>query len=245
MEDDSQSNDCRPLRREISYYSIPIELIKVIHWMCEPEEFGELRIADARLYHGPHCSVPHGEVDAEYFTNYKQSRLVTMDEENNIFGYRRIYTTFRGKNHGEFKCWHYNGQLYRQAFYVHGKLHGKHEEWFNTGQLSLRVFYVNDKCEGEFKRWHANGQLHTSVIYVHGKCEGDYQKWHENGQLHSIVFYIHGNREGEYHQWHDNGQPQVRSLYVDDLLNGDYKYWNRDGRLTSNCTYSDGVEIVY
>lgn len=245
MEQDAQSNDSQPLAVPLAtYYNIPIELIIEIHGMCEPEEFGEFRIADARLHHGPLCSVPHSEVDADYFEAYKQRQLVTVAEEASIFEYKRTYTTFRGKPHGEFKSWRHNGQLYRHAFYAHGKLHGEHREWFTTGRLSYRAFHVHGKYKGKFKRWHSNGQLYTRAFYVHGKCEGDYQQWHENGQLHSVVFNVHSNREGEYQQWYENGNLQSRSFYVNDLLNGEYNYWNIDGYLAFSCIYINGVEIM-
>ena len=40
-----------------------------------------------------------------------------------------------GKRHGEYKYWHYNGQLYIHTHNLNGKVHGEFKHWYENGQL--------------------------------------------------------------------------------------------------------------
>jgi hypothetical protein len=141
-----------------TYYDIPIELIRIIHGLCGPEGYGEFRIADARL------------VDHDRFEDYKLSQLVTIVTE--VHGehgeiYKQVYTTFRGKCHGQYKFWHVDKEelLLQSTFYVHGKRHGEHKEWLDIIDLTS-----SDKdCE-------RISHPHIHEIYVHGKRHGEYKE---------------------------------------------------------------------
>jgi hypothetical protein len=139
-----------------SYYDIPIELIRVIHNMCEPEEYGEFRIADSRLFF----------VSPDYFEAYKRSQLVSVTVKTSMF--KTIYTTFRGNRHGDFKQWNDNGQLIYYLHYIRGKKHGEHKIWYDNGQLCINAYYVNDKFHGRYEYIAEDGQVRRSCIYVDG-----------------------------------------------------------------------------
>lgn len=178
-----------------SYYDIPIELIKDIHGLCEPECFGEFRIADARLYFA----------GTDYFETYKQKWLTTVSTEATTDTYKEIYTTFRGKFHGEYKTWHNNGQLCEHSNYIHGKQHGEQKEWYEDGQLYEHSFYIRGKLHGVHKEWYEDGSLSSQTSHANGILHGESKLWHNNGNLHIHSFYVKGRRQGEYKKWHKNG----------------------------------------
>lgn len=225
------------------YYDIPIELIRVIHNLCEPEGYGEFRIADGRL-------TDHGR-----FVSYKQSQLVTVTVETQ-YVYKAIYTTFRGKFHGEYKNWHENGppvggvaerlQLHTQSYYAHGKRHGEYKQWYSCGRLSQQHFYVRDELHGEYKRWYYNGQLHIQTSYVNGMNHGEHKEWHysnpEQLQLRMHTFYAHNKLHGEYKEWRENGQLYTRTIYVDGKIHGKYREYDKNGRICRLKIYYNGKE---
>lgn len=140
------------------YYDIPIELIRVIHKMCEPEGYGEFHIADARLYNsGP-----------DYFADYKKRWLIEIVEDAFTSHLKRIYTTFRGKKHGEYKVWRNNGQLYLTTSFTHGKRCGEYKHYHENGQIYIQSFYVNDQRHGEYKVLRNTGELMRDEIYDNG-----------------------------------------------------------------------------
>ncbi len=46
---------------------------------------------------------------------------------------------------GEFKSWHYNGQLFQHCFYKNGKSDGECKAWHENGKLFIHCFYKNNE----------------------------------------------------------------------------------------------------
>lgn len=219
------------------YYDVPIELIRVIHCMCEPEGYGEFRIADARL------------ADHDRFVDYKQSCLTIVTKEATETTYKSSYTTFRGNRHGDCRQWHDNGCICSYKFYIHGKIHGALSRWYDNEQLRSYAFFIHGKLEGEHRSWYRNespGQVPHPLarsFYKDGLIHGEHKKWHSNGQLHFHAFHMHGKSHGEFKQWYDNGQLYIYVQIKHGINHGDYKRWTIDGTLVSHRIFSDGVKI--
>ena len=76
-----------------------------------------------------------------------------------------------GKEEGEYKSYHYNGQLW---------------EIYNN---------IDEKRQGEYKSYYSNGQLCGICNYIDGKLKGEYKLYHDNGQLKEICNYIDDKRQ--------------------------------------------------
>lgn len=232
-----------------SYYNVPIELIRVIHCMCEPECFGTFRIADARLFN----------TGSDYFEDYKKSQLVEINVEMSESSFKTIYTSFREKRHGECKTWYDDAsptgklQLQSHSFYVHGRLHGECKNWFNNGQLRARSFYVRGQLHGKYKVWFNNGQLRSRAFYINEQLHGECKDWFHSedlglgkehaARLREHAFYVHGQKHGEFKSWHDNEQLDIHTHYIDGRRHGECKAWHRDGLLYVDSLYVNGDRI--
>ena len=84
------------------------------------------------------------------------------------------------KGKGEYKEWHYNGQLAIDANYKNGELNGQYKQWSEDGQLEIDAEYKNDEEDGQYKQWHDNGQLKIDAKYNDGKIIYRYE-YNENG----------------------------------------------------------------
>jgi len=106
-----------------------------------------------------------------------------------------IYHTLPNKeNHGEYKEWHFNGQLFQQFFYKNGKKEGESKSWRDNGQLDTHCYYENDMLNGEFKTWFENGALCEIFHYENGEKHGECKTLFENGQLYQHLFYKKGKK---------------------------------------------------
>ena len=68
----------------------------------------------------------------------------------------------------EYKRFHKNsGQLKVHEFYKNGKQEGERKLWHDNGQLAVK-FYKNGQLDGECKQWAHNGQLVINEFYKNG-----------------------------------------------------------------------------
>ena len=70
---------------------------------------------------------------------------------------------------GEYKEWHYNGQLWEHSFWKNGKYDGEYKHWNDNGQLTAHSFFKNGILKGEYKWWNGNGQLYHHGFWKNGK----------------------------------------------------------------------------
>ena len=70
---------------------------------------------------------------------------------------------------GVAETWHDNGgSLMEEYTYVDGAQHGVYRSWHDNGQLWVEGTFVKGVRHGAYKEWRANGQL-----YAAGAFEGD------------------------------------------------------------------------
>ena len=75
----------------------------------------------------------------------------------------------KGKKHGVWEDYYYDGKLFSRGNYVNGKRHGLSEFYYNNGQLSYRRNYVNGKIHGVCESYYDNGQLDYRKEYNMGE----------------------------------------------------------------------------
>jgi len=59
------------------------------------------------------------------------------------------YFIFNGKQEGEYKSYHWNGQLWVICNYKNGAFEGEYRSYHKNGQLHLICNYKNDKYRGK------------------------------------------------------------------------------------------------
>ena len=94
---------------------------------------------------------------------------------------------------GEYRDYHFNGQLWEHSFYLNNKRHGECKMYSIKAKLYRHMFFENGKRHGETKKYHDNGQLCEYAIYKNGIRHGVYERYYSNGELNYATFFFQGN----------------------------------------------------
>ncbi len=70
---------------------------------------------------------------------------------------------------GEYRDYHFNGQLWEHSFYLNNKRHGDYKVYHKNGQLWVHSFYQNDKRHGDFRRYNEDSELEYATFYYQNK----------------------------------------------------------------------------
>ena len=93
---------------------------------------------------------------------------------------------------GEYKRWHYNGQLWEHSWHKNGVRDGEFKLWYSDGQLWEHSWHKNGVRDGEYKSWWSNGQLQIHCWHKNNKNEGEYKRWRISSQLWRHCWYRGG-----------------------------------------------------
>ncbi|QVW24564.1 toxin-antitoxin system YwqK family antitoxin [Pseudomonas hormoni] len=119
----------------------------------------------------------------QYHPNGKVRQKVFNDEQN----VQRSYATWndqgiqtvqwqwdeQGREQGDFKEWHKNGQLKEQKTYKDGKLEGALRTWYDDGQMNTSVEYKDNLTQGPGRFWAQDGSLTLECQYEAGERRGE------------------------------------------------------------------------
>lgn len=89
------------------------------------------------------------------------------NRNNNINNYDSA-----GRQHGEWKYWHPNGQLWMQQSWLNGKKHGEWKGWYSNGTLESQSIWKHGKEHGEWKEWGPDGICVSHQNWKNGKKHG-------------------------------------------------------------------------
>ena len=130
-------------------------------------------------------------------------------------------TTYEGgREHGEERWWHENGNRAGQCSYISGVLNGRSVQWFDE-----------------------DSKKEMQVLYRRGKKDGVETIWYPNGQEKSIVRYDKGNRNGKAAGWYEEGSREWLAHWKDDQLHGESREWYRNSKLKFSKNYEMGKAV--
>ncbi len=134
--------------------------------------------------------------DEDYGKELFRQHWEDVETTNPSSLYKLKYTLKDGKQEGQYKQWHANGQLWDERTYKDGNQEGQHKQWHANGQLWDERTYKDGKLDGLCKYWYETGQLQGECTYKDGKLDGLYKYWYANGQLGNECTYKDGKLDG-------------------------------------------------
>ena len=88
--------------------------------------------------------------------------------------YKRLYyVNSKGNEHGNWKMWYEDDQLWIDFNCKNGKRHGNFKTWYEDGQIKWDYNFKDGKDHGNFKKWYSDGQLESDYNYINGEPHGN------------------------------------------------------------------------
>lgn len=148
-----------------------------------------------------------------------------------------------GREHGEERLWHENGERAGQSFYVQGFLEGVSMQWYDRDSLKeSQVNFSKGKKDGVETIWYPNGQERSVVNYHSGKRHGEAAGWYEDGNKEWMAHWRDDRLNGENREWYRNGQIKFSKVYLDGKAHGAETHWYDDGEKSWETTWEIGRE---
>ena len=72
-------------------------------------------------------------------------------------------------SNGEWKTYHYNGELEESGFYKDWEMDGKWKFYYDNGQLEVEGTYLKNKMNGKWIYYTRDGKIEEIRIYNKGK----------------------------------------------------------------------------
>lgn len=172
-----------------------------------------------------------------------------------------------GEQHGPFKVFYADNQLWEEGTYVRASLDGAHKKWWKNGERALEETWREGKLHGSYQRWYdnavswekatyeagkrvgryekrwMNGKLAHDYEYANGKIEGRFKLIHDNGKSWEEGVYSSGRRIGEFKKWYPDGTLRLQAFYTKGQLDGEFKNWLEDGSVYEFATYENGNKV--
>ena len=101
-----------------------------------------------------------------------------------------------GLQHGVFKRFYANNNLFEKRVYHEGKKEGVHLGYWENGSLAFEYHLKNDIYHGTLKEWTKSGQLIKLFNYSNGHEKGSQQLWYDNGEIRSNYVVKNNRRYG-------------------------------------------------
>ena len=148
-----------------------------------------------------------------------------------------------GREHGEERWWHENGERAAQSFYVQGMLEGPSIQWYDRDSLKeSQANYSKGKKNGVETIWYPNGKERSVVNYRAGDRHGEAAGWYEDGKKEWLAHWKDDRPTGENREWYRNAQLKFLKVYLDGKAHGAETHWHDDGEKSWETTWEFGKE---
>ena len=135
------------------------------------------------------------------------------------------------------------GEMICKTTLIDGKKEGKSTCYHSNGKLWIECYYINDVKNGTYKWYFENGKLFSECNYVNGEKGGIERQYHStNGTLSHIIKWTNGVKI-EYIAFHDNGKLFAEAKFKKGKRDGAEKLYNKNGQLVKKTIYKDGQVI--
>lgn len=123
----------------------------------------------------------------------------------------------RGRRHGPFLSWNYEGEKLTEGLFEGGQQHGSWT-WYHDDGTTI-------KAKGRYRR---------------GRQVGNWTQWHSNGERAREGDFLEGRKSGIWTTWHTNGLKAEEGHYHNGMQNGVWSFWKEDGTLDRQETWQFG-----
>lgn len=158
----------------------------------------------------------------------------------------------RGREEGEWKEWHENGQLMRVVSYEDGRMDGPCTEWYANGQKRFETSYMHkarkdDMMDGMTREWHENGQPMSEGVYMGGLRDGLWKEWYPSGSLHTQAIFDKAKVNGAVTEYYEDGKEMSKGFYEvagrKKKRTGHWTTWYASGGRQNDGEYIDNKRV--
>ena len=204
---------------------------------------------DSVVYYGP----------AEYYF-----------EDPNIIEYERNY--FNNKLVGNYKEYHYSGELSEEKYYIDGLQQGKETSYYDSPEklIAKERTYVNDTVQGKEISYYESGNIEYELEYIDGLAqgkqtiffdspeklidreinfvnnilEGEVIAYYESGNIRYEYENFDGFTQGKQTFYYDSPskQPEWIRNWVNDTLQGESTQYFESGKISAKYYFKDGLK---
>lgn len=144
---------------------------------------------------------------------------------------------------GQKNVYYKNGKLKKTGKYdANGKDTGEWKFYHENGQLESIGSFKNGEKIGEWKFYNADNKLKSIGNFENGKETGQWKTYSETGELFKIGSYSNGKRIGDWMSYHPNAQLAVLEKYADGKQIGNSKFYDQQGKRIKREQYFSEIE---
>lgn len=178
----------------------------------------------------------------------KGKQEVMKHLEMSFYDPTHTYMTFKkeyknNEQNGKAIAYFPSGKVSFEGQYVNGSAEGEFKNYHYNGQLSYVRTYENDELTGVAKKYYPDGSLQLEANYVDGERDGEYKSYYDNGKVDYIGNYKFGVRHGKMYNYNYAGELYLIRHYSYDVLIG-YSYLGKDNKEVAMIPLAQGTGKV-
>ncbi|WP_299121121.1 hypothetical protein [uncultured Winogradskyella sp.] len=126
-----------------------------------------------------------------------------------------------------------DGELASYTNYVNGKMDGEYKEFHYGGDLHVEAIYKDDKIiDGDLIYYHPNGNIKTSYTYLNNKVIGKSRTYYLSGQIEIDGQYNeNGYKTGVWKEYYENGVLKEQYTCKNGGFHGEFIKYKKDGSI--------------
>ena len=138
-------------------------------------------------------------------------------------------------------CYHENGSVQSQKYYVGGKIHWEEKFFSEAGQLLEIISYKKGIKAGPHKIYNDRGILLSEIYFDNNIPDGPATFYYNNGLTKSIVNYKNGKKCGISKLYYENGILKFEENFENDVLEGFIRTFYKSGGIKEDWQIHNGI----
>lgn len=211
-----------------------------------PEVVPQQESVTIEAYTGPPIFLPEApepppatRVEEQAVTDYYDPE--TKEKPRVVRNLRR-YSDNSVKNHGDYKEYYDNGQLFTEGRFDEGVPVGEWKYFHPDGSAAKTVTYNDGKPDGPVEVLRADGTVGAKREYTDGKRTGDWVMFGEEGDQPLVEsHYEDGKPAGVWQIWYPSGKQRRQVPFADGKQHGTIVEWDEEGNKRAEVTFDQGV----
>lgn len=143
-------------------------------------------------------------------------------------------------NHGLYKEYHPNGQIFVEGQFVLGVYDGEWKYTHSNGKLCKTVTYKKGQPNGAWDVLRADETIQAHREFKAGKKNGEWSSFDDSGKVKlAQQSFTDGKPAGEWKTWYPSGRQKATAHFKDGKRNGLTQEWAEDGEVIGSAEFVD------
>ncbi|MGQ1787281.1 MULTISPECIES: tetratricopeptide repeat protein [unclassified Saccharicrinis] len=170
-----------------------------------------------------------GILDTLDFAYFDDGKLYSIGNSNT-----------EGKEEGDWRYYHSNGELNAIGVYKDGKKQGEWRYYNSKAQLETVEYLTDGKLNGIWTKYHTTGKESVRAPYSNGEVNGKVEWFDEFGNRTGLTSYTNSLQNGQAYNYFANGIISESFTYKDGKFEGNYESYFANGKIHHQKSYSEG-----